>query len=79
MPEKLEKHQPFGPSFNRDMEAIIAAVQIAPNLFTPADVRANFLKAGIVFTGVVMPEFEAPQPQDYSYMEEDPDNVGFDD
>jgi hypothetical protein len=74
-----EKHQPFGPSFNRDMEALIAAIQVAPHLFTPADVRANFAKAGIIFTDTVIPEIRAPEPQEYSYMEEDTEDVGFDD
>lgn len=72
-----DKHQPFGPSFNRDMEALIAAIQTTPELFTNADVRANYAKAGIVFTETKIPDIQAPVV--HETLEEDFDRVGLDD
>ena len=70
-----EKHQPFGPSFARDVEAILAAAERHPLMFTDAEIRASLEKAGmIVHHDIPMPDFTPPtvhyEEDDYAEPDE---------
>jgi hypothetical protein len=66
-----EKNQPFGPSFARDIEAILAVSQTHPGMFTESEIRASLEKAGMVMLPIREPDFTPPVP---SYDEEEMDN-----